>query len=163
MIADITAAWTAITAATKAVATALNTAQDAKTKQAITGIQDHLIDVQTKLLAAQSQYETLAEAKRQAEQKVIEYEKWDSESARYELRQLATGIFVYSLKTDHAQGESPHWLCPNCFQQRQKSILTKPAVDYLNYECHRCEFDVTPVPFPGFSRGDDIATYESDM
>jgi len=73
------------------------------------------------------------------------YEKWDSEATRYELKEIVTGIFVYVLKPDHARTEPIHWLCPNCFQQRQKSILNKPHVDHLNYHCRRCDLDIVPV------------------
>src|ERR1041385_7382216 len=122
MLAEISATWTALNTAAKAAATALKTVEDVKAKEAIADIQNSLIDVQTKLLAAQAQYEALAEVKRQLEQKIVDYEKWDSESARYKLQEVATGIFVYALNPDYASGEPMHWLCPNCFQLRQKSI-----------------------------------------
>jgi predicted RNA-binding Zn-ribbon protein involved in translation (DUF1610 family) len=145
MIAEITATWTALNAAVKGIASVLKTVDDVKIKEAISGIQDSLLDVQSKLLAAQAQYEQLADAKRQAEQKLTSYEKWDTESARYALKEIVSGIFVYALKPDQANGEPVHWLCPNCFQERQKSILSKPRVDNLNYKCNRCSFDVAPT------------------
>lgn len=83
--------------------------------------------------------------KRDVENKLKEYEQWDSESTRYELKELATGILVYSLKPNDPRGEPTHFLCPNCFHKRQKSIMVKPAVDNLNYRCHACGFDVIPV------------------
>jgi hypothetical protein len=163
MIPEIAAAWSSTVAISKAIASALKTVKDAETKKAIAGIQDSLLDVQSKLLTAQSQYEALAEVKRELEQKIMQYEKWDSESTRYELKELAAGIFVYALKPDETRGEPLHWLCPNCFQQRQKSILEKPGVDYLNYKCHRRSFDVVPTsqyyPQSG-GEGFDISTPE---
>ena len=152
MIAEISATWTALNAAAKAAASALKTVEDVKAKEAIADIQNSLIDVQAKLLTIQSQYEDLTEVKQQLEEKIMQYEKWDAEAARYKLQEVAKGIFVYVLQGDHASGEPIHWLCPNCFQKREKSILSKPAVDYANYRCHRCQFDVIPTPFPGFGR-----------
>ena len=64
MAPEITAAWSATVAISKAIAGALKTVKDAETKQAIADIQDSLLDVQSKLLTAQSQYEALAEVKR---------------------------------------------------------------------------------------------------
>jgi len=157
MIAEISAAWTAINTAAKAAASAFKTVEDVKTKEAIANIQNSLIDIQAQLLATQSKYEDLTEVKRQLEQKIMEYENWDSDAARYELKEVAAGIFVYALKKDQAQGEPVHWLCPNCFQQRQKSILSKPGVDRLDYKCHRCSFEAVPVSQFGQSIGD---TYE---
>jgi hypothetical protein len=161
MIPEIAAAWSATIALSKAIAGALKTAKDIETKQAISDIQDSLLDVQAKLATAQSQYEALSEVKQQLEQKVMEYEKWDSEAARYKLTEIAPGIFVYALKPDHTASEPSHWLCPNCFHQRQKSILSKSAVDYINYKCHRCQFEITPTPF-NYPKGDDFAAETYD-
>jgi hypothetical protein len=42
------------------------------------------------------------------------------------------------------------------------SILSKSAVDYTNYKCHRCQFEITPTPF-NHPTGDDFVaeTYDS--
>ena len=159
MIPEIAGAWSATVAISKAITSALKTIKDVEVKQAVAGILDSVIDLQSKLLATQSQYEALAEVKRQLEQKIMEYEKWDADAARYKLQEVARGIFVYALQGDQARGDPIHWLCPNCFQQRQKSILERPGIDYLNYKCHRCSFDVIPTSqFSG--RGSDILTSE---
>jgi hypothetical protein len=164
MIPEFSVAWAAVQSATKGIAGILKTVQDVKTKQAIADILDALLDVQAKLSAAQSQYEALAEVKRKLEQKIVEYEKWDTEAARYKLQEIAKGIFVYVLQPDQAKGEPIHWLCPGCFQQHQKSILQKPGVDYLNYKCHRCAFEAIPTTqhYPETSPGEgfDILTPE---
>jgi hypothetical protein len=143
---DISSALSAISAATKAISGIIQTVRDVEVMQAVSGVLDSLLDAQSKLLSAQAEYEKLAEVKRQLEQKIMEYEKWDAEVARYKLQEIAGGIFVYALQSDRAAGEPIHWLCPNCFNQRQKSILTKPVVDNTNYKCHRCSFDVIPTP-----------------
>jgi len=115
MIAEISATWTALNAAVKAATSAFKTVEDVKAKEAIADIQNSLIELQTKLLTIQSQYENLAEVKRQLEEKIMQYEKWYADAARYELKEIAGGIFVYVLKPDHAAGEPIHWLCPNLF------------------------------------------------
>jgi len=153
MIAEITAAWSALNTAIKAANTAFKTVEDVKVKEAVADIQNSLIDLQTKLLAAQSQYEALAEVKRQLEQQIVRYEKWDAEAARYELDEIVSGIFVYELKPDDTSGEPTHWLCPNCFHKREKSILSKTAVDNRSYKCQRCQFVIAPTPFRRPSSG----------
>jgi hypothetical protein len=159
MLAEITAAWTAIKAASEGIKALLNTVTNAETKKAISGIQDSLLEVQAKLLAAQAEYQTLTEVKHDLERKLVEHEKWDAEKARYRLQEVAGGTFVYVLKPENADGEPIHWLCPNCFQRREKSILTKPTVDNLNYKCHRCSFDVQPKS--SFS-GDATGSWEEE-
>ena len=155
MIAEISAAWAATTSASKAITGILSTVQNVETKKAIAAVQDTLIDVQGKLLAVQTQYEALADAKRDIEQKLAEYARWEFEAARYKLEQIVPGIFVYSLKPDDATGEPPHWLCPNCFQEQKKSILSKPNIDHMNYKCHRCPFDIIPTSYE-YPKGDDL-------
>jgi len=142
---DISAALSAVTAATKVVSGILKAEKNVEVKKAISGILDSLLDAQSKLLSAQSEYQELAEAKRQLEQKIMQYEKWDTDAARYKLQEIATGMFVYALQPDHAAGEPIHWLCPNCFNQRHKSVLIKPKVDNTNYRCHHCKFEVIPT------------------
>ncbi len=158
MLPEISAALTALSGATKVISGILTTARDVETKTAISGILDSLLDAQSKLLAFHSKYEELAEVNRQLEQKIVEYKKWDADTARYKLQEIAKGIFVYVLQSDQSKGEPVHWLCPNCFEQHQKSILQKPGVDYLNYKCHRCQFDVIPTTQyrPGTSLGEDF-------
>jgi hypothetical protein len=162
MLPEIATAWTATTAVVKGLTAALKAIKDVEAKQAISAILDDVIDLQSKLFSAQAQYEALAEAKRDVEEKLVAYKKWDSEAARYDLKEIVSGIFVYVLKDDHAAGDPVHWLCPNCFQEGKKSILQKPRVDYLNHHCHRCQFDIVtkPVSFP--SGNDLTATYEPE-
>jgi hypothetical protein len=140
-----TAASATIAGATKAISGILKTSRNVEINKAIAGVLDSLVDVQAKLLSAQSNYDALARVKRELEQKIVDYEKWDSEAARYEFKEWASGIFVYELKKDHASGEPIHRLCPNCFQQHKKSILVKPNVSRLNYKCHHCQFEVIPT------------------
>lgn len=164
MLAEITAIGVGIANTAKALKGLLDTVQDVKTREKIRGIQDDLIDLQTQFLAVHAQYQDLAEAKRKVEQKLVAYENWDAEAARYQLQEVAGGIFVYVLKPENAGGEPIHWLCPNCFQRREKSILTKPTVDHLNYKCHRCSFDVgTKSAYPPDRPGDDFSFGMGDL
>ena len=142
MIPEFTAAVTAATHATKLIASVLETVHDTKSKQAIFNLQNGVLDLQAKLYAAQAKYQELADIKRETEQKLIAYEKWDSEAARYKLTELVAGICVYVLQPDQARGEPIHYLCPNCFQQHKKSILHHPGAGYANYICDCCKFDV---------------------
>ena len=148
MIAEFTAAIAAVSQTAKLIGTVLETTSDTKSKQAIAGLQNGILDLQAKVYAAQAKYQELAEINRETEHKLKAYEKWDSESARYQLAELVPGIFVYALKPEQAHGEPVHYLCPHCFQQRKKAILHRPAADYTNYVCDGCKFDVRPANTP---------------
>ena len=82
-----------------------------------------IIDAQNAIISLQSQYQSLLEEKDTLKKQLIEMENWEGESARYELIQIADGVFVYALKNDYETTEPAHWLCPDCYQNRKKSIL----------------------------------------
>ena len=72
------------------------------------------------------------------------FETWDAEKQRYELKPIGTqGVFAYSLKPEHENGEPPHWICPDCYQDRKKSILQTviktPGMARVAI-CQRCKF-----------------------
>jgi hypothetical protein len=145
---EIGEAYAVVRTATKYVKSLLELNKDVKVNQVAIELQQAILDLQFKLSEIQSKYEDLAEIKRQAEQKLVEYENWDAEAARYKLSEIAAGIFVYMLKPDDKAGEPMHWLCPNCFQKHEKSILSKPAVNGIKYKCHNCLFEIEPTRLP---------------
>jgi hypothetical protein len=155
MIPEFTAAIALVGQAIKTAGTVVETTSDHKTKEAIAGLQNGILDLQAKVYAAQAKYQELADAKREAEEKLRAIEKWESEAARYQLTELAPGILVYALRTDQLRGEPIHYICPHCFERKQKSILQRPSTDHTNYVCHECKFDAhpTPAPSPRFSVG----------
>jgi hypothetical protein len=145
MIPEFTAAIALVGQAIKTAGNVVATTSDLKTKEAIASLQNGILDLQAKVFAAQAKYQELADAKREAEEKLRESEKWESEAARYQLTDLAQGISVYALKPDQMRGESMHFICPHCFQRKQKSILQRPSTDRSNYVCHECKFDANPA------------------
>ena len=48
---------------------------------------------------------------------------WAAEAERYEPVDVYIGTIAYMPKLGMENGEPAHWLCPNCFQQNQKSFL----------------------------------------
>jgi len=90
----------------------------------------------------------LAKVKDGLEAKLVAYQEWDSEAARYHLVELVDGIFVYALKPEQQAGEPAHYLCPHCFGEKRRSILQRPGADHTNYVCHACKLDIRPKPTP---------------
>ena len=90
-------------------------------------LQGAIIDLQSKVSAVQTDYQQALRAKEESEKKLVAYERWEQESARYRLHELESGIFVYALRDAGASGEPAHWLCATCYQDRQKSILHRES------------------------------------
>jgi polyhydroxyalkanoate synthesis regulator phasin/ribosomal protein L32 len=88
-------------------------------------LQAQIFTAQQNALAAQSDQFALLEQIRELEKQIANLEAWDTEKQRYELKRLASGGVVYSLKEDASGGEPPHQICAACYQHGKKSILQK--------------------------------------
>jgi len=150
----ITAMLPAVNQAVKTATGILHLVKDTETKQKVIELQTAILDLHDRVRLAQSEQDELAKVKDELERKLMEYERWDAQAARYELRELADGIFVYALKPEHKGSEPLHYLCPHCFNQKKRSILQRPRAGHKNYVCHDCKMDISPVksePFYGIA------------
>lgn len=82
-----------------------------------------VVELTDKIRAAQDAQFALVERVSDLEKELMRFETWEREKQRYQLEKLPPGILVYSLKTDIENGDPPHKICPNCYEQRRKSIL----------------------------------------
>jgi predicted RNA-binding Zn-ribbon protein involved in translation (DUF1610 family) len=141
----ITAILPALNQAVKTVTGVVGLIKDVETKQKVIELQSAILDLHERVRSAQTEQDELLKSKNELERKLAEYERWDKESACYELRALVDGIFVYALKAENKGNGPEHFLCPNCFGERKLSIVHHPRAGYSNYICDACKFDVNPV------------------
>lgn len=129
---------------------ALNTSTEVKTK---TGeLLDAVVDARYKLMeAADTQAALLGEIKQLKEQ-IADFERWDSEKERYQLKAIDTGAFAYMHKPGMEEGEPAIWLCQTCFEKRHKSPLqyrNTPMAErggrgqHSKWGCNLCKAEVT--------------------
>ncbi|CAN7315162.1 hypothetical protein [Acidovorax delafieldii] len=121
---------------------------DFEVKEKVFAIQQSLLDAQQAMFSMQ---EALAEANkrtRQAENALQAANNWDQEKGRYKLFTPYTGAVVFGLKESAAQGEVPHYICTNCFEQRVKSILSysKLPDGFYALRCSVCKRE-TPTHY----------------
>jgi hypothetical protein len=106
---------------------ALKTAFDlAKGLKDITDVANRnaaVIELQEKILTAQSAQASLVERISELEEKVAGFETWDAEKKRYVLTDMGLGTLVYALKDEETSVEHAHCICTACFQHRKRSIL----------------------------------------
>ena len=88
-------------------------------------LQSLLAETQTAQLTLLEQNSALVQRKDELEKEIARFETWEAEAQRYKLHQIESGIVTYALKESVAGGEPPHWLCPDCYRKRQKSILNR--------------------------------------
>lgn len=98
-----------------------------------------------KLIDAQQDYATLAQKVSELEAKLASYEDWESQKLRYELKDHGNGgVFAYALKAGVEPPEPAHSICPDCYQNRQKSILQTemraPGMSHV-LVCRMCSWE----------------------
>ena len=82
-----------------------------------------VIELQEQILSAQAQQATLISRVSELEEKVRGFETWDAEKQRYEMHELGRGTMAYRRKADTQPTEPAHFICPDCYQNGDKSIL----------------------------------------
>lgn len=137
--------------------TMLDMAKALKDLDTATARNSAVIELQEKILAAQTEYAALTERVSYLEEEVARFENWEAEKQRYQLEELPPGIFVYALKKGMERGEPPHKICANCYQKGLKSLLHNLGQNngLTHWKCHGCGFDERTGRFiaPKIDRG----------
>lgn len=112
----------------------------------------NLIEAQVRVLEAQATISALLDSERELKRKIAEFEEWAAEKQRYELVGLVDGALAYAAKEAMRGPEPPHYLCPACFQRKEKSIMqgsVKRGIKSLT--CPVCELEVTELVDPDWT------------
>jgi len=142
MVPEITALATCVGSIAGLVKSLRIGPSDSNWKDHVTALADNIIDLQTKMLAVQADYQNISEVNQSLKRQIETREQWSSQAARYQLHETEPGIFVYLLKKECQADEPLHTICPNCFQKQQKSILIRSSKDTSGYKCNNCSFHV---------------------
>lgn len=109
-------------------------------------LNEAVIDLQGQMLTAQESYTTLLGKVGELEQKLAQFEHWETEKDRYHLKDHRDGrqVLAYALKEGVEPPEPPHSICPDCYQHRKKSILQ--LVHHMvghsqSLNCHQCGWE----------------------
>jgi hypothetical protein len=144
VLTEIPAALSAIKTLGDLTALVLRTKVDSAVTEKAIESQSAMISLQSAMLSLQSQYQSLLRDKDDLEKRLISMENWNAEAQKYSLTQIASGVFVYTLKLDEADAAPPHWLCVNCYEKKQKSILQRVSSNYegVLYSCPNCKYEI---------------------
>lgn len=124
---------------------ALASASDEKARnQQLIEFQGAVIDFQSKLASVQQENATLQANVRGLEDQLRGVSDWAAEKQRYSLVSRHRNSF-YALREASAESEAPHYLCPNCFAEKRKSLLTqfKDKESWIHFTCGRCKWDAS--------------------
>ena len=116
---------------------AIDDKKDARLLEARAELLGKIIDVQANYMALRQEYEDLLREKR-------ENDEWEEERKHYQLKEIRAGAFVYARKPETDEGGNEYYACPNCFDQKEKSVLQAARGDQRTKHlvCHRCGLDI---------------------
>ena len=106
---------------------------------------EQLIAAHSHVLDAKTAQSALIDEMDGLKKKVAEFEDWDREKARYQLKAIGTRNFVYATKPGMENEEPAVEICPNCYQHRRVSILqleTRRPNYSEHIVCHSCKFEL---------------------
>lgn len=138
----------AITSIRKTAQSLSNAREELKVNEVAIHLQGIALDLQSEMMMIQTQYQDALRTCEDLKSKLVQYENWDNEKSRYRLEPIGNNSFVFSLKPDHPAGEQEHWLCTNCYNQGQKSILQMEPSGYTRMCCPRCQMKIQPAKWP---------------
>jgi hypothetical protein len=124
MMAELTAAFTSLKAASKIAQSLIGLHDTAIINGKVLELQREIMAAQQSALAANHAQSVLSDRVRDLEKEVADLKAWGVEREKYELKQVGQrGTFAYTLKEQSGISEPPHSLCANCYQDGRKSIL----------------------------------------
>jgi len=103
---------------------------------------NELIQIQQYILNLQQRISELENINTQQTKEIIklqsqiaEYNRWEEEKQKYEIKEISKGTFVYCLK------ETTQLFCPKCFNEDKVPIHLKPPIIRLSgrLECPKCK------------------------
>lgn len=103
-----------------------------------------VIELQEKILSAQSAQSELVETVSDLKRRVAELEEWEAEKQRYQLTEISPGIVCYEPKEGMRGSEPPHRLCANCYAAGQKRFLqaVQNGPSFFRFKCNACGEEV---------------------
>jgi predicted RNA-binding Zn-ribbon protein involved in translation (DUF1610 family) len=135
-IQSITTAVGGLKTATEIIGNILSINKNAEVNARVIDLQNVILGLQSNLLELHSGYAQLLSEKAELETRLKGEDEWARVEKEYQLRSVGPDLYVYISTTL----KPSHWLCPNCFQKKQKAILQMyNQNDYgRHYHCPNC-------------------------
>jgi hypothetical protein len=88
------------------------------------------LELQQELAVAQTEIANL-------KKEITGFEAWENQKSRYKLYSPWSSAVVYAITEAQSNGEPPHWLCTQCFDNRKRSFLNarKGKTGYEEFFC----------------------------
>lgn len=111
----------------------------------VSEVNSKLMQANAVSLASQEKQASLVSQVHELEGCIKALKAWKAEAEKYEIKEAATGVFVFLEKGYAGKLQSAQKLCANCFNQGSKSLLQQQHVEVgrqLSLVCHKCKANV---------------------
>ena len=138
---DIQAVTGSIRTALEITSSLIPQRSSSKDRERIANLQAALLEVQAFAMSASTAQFEQQERIRELEGQLRLATDWGDQKSRYALVcPWQNAAQVYALKRCTAEGEEPHYICPNCFHNRHTAVLI-PTYTYgwLIMSCPSCK------------------------
>ena len=99
-IAEISSALSALSTVLKIAKSINDSVKKVEVNQKVMELQVQIIEVNSKILAAQQEYEKMAKANVDMETRLKEYDSWEKEQHKYTFKEIRKGLFLYESNQD---------------------------------------------------------------
>lgn len=133
----------------------------------VIALQREILAAQNSAFGAQTDLMKMATEVQNLKSEIARMRAWDEQKQGYSLVRIFAGSFAYALKEECSNGEPPHWICTNCYENGVKSILAPRqgpgdrGMRVFRFACPRCKADIQS-PFTNASTPKFAAEYNSD-
>lgn len=159
-MSTISAALSSLNIVSKFIKDSIDKIKDDAIREKVEELLNAIIPLQSQIISLQALNSAGIQEKEVLEKKLRDIEDWRKEATRYELKELASGVYVYTIKETAKSSEPVHYLCAKCYNERKKSILqrTRQSLDGTHYVCHSCSSEIIDhskaIPIPTAQLGD---------
>ena len=142
MIAELLGAAQSVQALSTLISAANGLSNYNELVAAVSEVNTKLMQANAVALSSQEKQSSLAAKIKELEQEVMSLKNWESEKQKYELKEIARGVFARTDKNFVGTLQSAHKFCATCFEKHIKSPLQQESVTegrQLSLTCHTCK------------------------
>ncbi len=142
-IGTFSATLSSIGLATDFVKSSIDKIKDNAVREKVQELLNAIIPLQFQIMSLQAVNSALTKEKEDLEEELSKIKDWRTEASRYELKEIASGVYAYMKKTEHST-EPAHYLCTRCYTEGKKSILQRTEKDFggVHYLCFCCKSEI---------------------
>lgn len=96
---------------------AIGMSHSAEANMALIDVQQKLLEHQTAELRLVEEHKRVVKERDAIKKELLDLKQFKASAGRYKLKLLAPGFTPYVLKESAANGDPPHWLCPECLHR----------------------------------------------